>query len=181
MYLGNPPWDTNVSPPELLRVIATVKPGNALDIGCGTATNAITLAKNGWMVTGIDFIRRPIELGREKARSAGVKVSLSVADVTTLVLDEKFDLILDMGCFHNLSRSGRDQYTQSISEWLSKDGLFLLYGFLKSDDSQSLRGISPMDINKFKAFLNLTNWQDGMDRHRNSGWFIFQKANGKKV
>ena len=51
-YFGQPPWDTGVSPPELLDFIQNHKPGRAIDIGCGTGTNVITLANAGWNVTG---------------------------------------------------------------------------------------------------------------------------------
>ena len=45
--LGFAPWDTGVSPPELIRLIDTHSAGHALHIGCGTGTNAITLAERG--------------------------------------------------------------------------------------------------------------------------------------
>jgi cyclopropane fatty-acyl-phospholipid synthase-like methyltransferase len=54
-YFGRPPWDTGVSPPELLAHLDVHAPGRALDIGCGTGTNAITMAQHGWQVTGMDF------------------------------------------------------------------------------------------------------------------------------
>jgi cyclopropane fatty-acyl-phospholipid synthase-like methyltransferase len=181
MYQGAPPWDTKISPPELFRVIDSTPPGNALDIGCGTATNVITLAKSGWTVTGIDFIRRPIELGKKKARLEGVNVNLVVADVTKIVFEEKFDLILDMGCFHNLSKQGRIRYIRSIKDWLNFGGYFLLYGFLKHDGLQAKRGINSLDINNFENFLILKNRQAGIDRSQKSSWFIFQKGDGHQV
>jgi methylase of polypeptide subunit release factors len=54
-YFRDPPWDTGISPPELIDFINSNPPGKALDIGCGTGTNAIRLAKEGWRVTGVDF------------------------------------------------------------------------------------------------------------------------------
>jgi SAM-dependent methyltransferase len=177
MYLNSPPWDTNVSPPELLSAIETMTPGCALDIGCGTATNVITLAEMGWKVTGIDFIRRPVEIGRKKAIAAGVAVHLVVGDVTRLVLEETFDLILDMGCFHNLSIPERQRYVQSIQNWLNPGGIFLLYGFLRPEGLKNARGISTSDIEILGQFLTLRNRKDGMDRQRRSSWLIYEKTN----
>ena len=56
-YLKDPPWDTGITPPELLEFITNHVPGSALDLGCGTGTNAITLTKNQWEVIGIDFVK----------------------------------------------------------------------------------------------------------------------------
>ncbi|HZD55845.1 MAG TPA: class I SAM-dependent methyltransferase, partial [Anaerolineales bacterium] len=59
-YYREPPWDTGISPPELLAFIESHPAGQALDLGCGTGTNVITLARNGWQVTGVDFAPRAI-------------------------------------------------------------------------------------------------------------------------
>jgi hypothetical protein len=33
LYLFNPPWDSGISPPELLDFLQDHKPGRALDLG----------------------------------------------------------------------------------------------------------------------------------------------------
>ena len=97
------PWDTGVSPPELTEFIRSHAPGRALDLGCGTGTNVITLAQHGWWVTGVDFAWRAIRVARRKARRSGVEVELQVADVTRGdAVSGPYDLVLDLGCFHNL-------------------------------------------------------------------------------
>ena len=35
-----------------------IKPGKALEVGCGTGTNAIWLAKHGFDVTGLEIYRK---------------------------------------------------------------------------------------------------------------------------
>lgn len=61
------PWDTQVTPPEVMEFIARTPPGKAVDLGCGTGTNAITLARHGWRVTGVDFVPKAILAARAKA------------------------------------------------------------------------------------------------------------------
>ena len=60
-------WDTGITPPELLALLETLEPGTALDLGCGTGTNAIELASRGWFVTGVDFSSLAIDNARRKA------------------------------------------------------------------------------------------------------------------
>ena len=81
MYLfKKTPWDTGITPPEIVAMLDSGKVpiGRALDLGCGTGTNAITLAQHGFDVTAIDVSRRAIALAQRKARSAAAARSDSL-------------------------------------------------------------------------------------------------------
>lgn len=174
---SRPPWDTNISPPELLRFIESHPPGRALDLGCGTGTNVITLARAGWHVTGVDFSLRAVALARRKARQAGVQVELRTADVTCLDFSpHSFDLILDIGCFHSLTPRGQAATARGIQSWLTDGGTFLLYAVLK-DAGQTDFGLTEGDLALF-APLRLVHRADGVNpgqRQRPSAWFEFVK------
>ncbi|NJL93940.1 MAG: methyltransferase domain-containing protein [Anaerolineae bacterium] len=66
---GKTPWDTNITPPEVVRLVAEGRtpPGRALDLGCGTGTNALYLARQGWQADGVDFIGQAVRAARRKA------------------------------------------------------------------------------------------------------------------
>ena len=103
-YFRRPPWDSGISPPELMEFIKCNPPGRALDLGCGTGTNVLTLAQLGWQVTGIDFAPRAISIARRKIQSENITANLYVGDVTRLDgIDGPFEFILDLGCFHGLT------------------------------------------------------------------------------
>lgn len=176
-YLGNPPWDTGISPPELLRFINTHPAGRVLDLGCGTGTNVISLAKNSWQVMGVDFAPRAIRSARQKAKRAGVKVDLRVQDVSRLEgITGPFDLILDIGCLHGLSVQGKQAYINNLTHLLALQGSYLLYGFLK-DSKGSGTGLSPEDLDLISSRLDLVERIDGTDRAaKPSAWFTFQRS-----
>ncbi len=177
-YIRRPPWDSGISPPELIEFINDHPPGRALDLGCGTGTNVITLAGRGWDVTGVDFVPRAIHLAKRKAKRAKVNVKLMVGDVTRLSgVDGPFDLILDMGCFHGLARDGRSGYLKSVSRLLAPRGTWMLYAH-RADESSPSFGLTEDDITELTRQFKLQRREDGVDpRRRASSWFWFQRAN----
>jgi SAM-dependent methyltransferase len=179
-YFRDPPWDTNQSPPELYEFIRKNPPGSALDLGCGTGTNVITLIKHNWQATGLDFIPRAIRKARRNATLAGVQAEFQVADVTRKIdLPGPYDLILDMGCYHSLDSSGMAGYRHNIQRLLAVGGTFLLYIFFRSPDDQSGSGFSEQDLTPFLDFLELVKRQDGTERGlRPSAWLTYQKPTG---
>ena len=177
-YFRQPPWDTGVSPPELLEFIQNHRPGRAIDIGCGTGTNVITLANAGWNVVGVDFAPRAIKLARQKAGEKGVQAEILVKDATKLEgIDGPFDLAFDLGCFHGIPQKGRAKYLEQLHRILAPGGFWLMYGFLKTDADPSGTGLAEWDIDQILTFLSLIWRRDGVDNKgdRSSAWFLFQK------
>ena len=60
---GNLPWDTGLPSSELQSVFSrnTIQPCRALELGCGTGTNSVWLAQQGFEVTGIDLATLAVE------------------------------------------------------------------------------------------------------------------------
>lgn len=152
--VGRPPWDTGVSPPELREVVEgpdALAPGRALDLGCGTGTNAIYMACHGWEVTGIDFTGPPIATAEAKARDAGVgqRTHFLQGDATRLLdlpLRGPFDLALDIGCLHGLSPEGRAGYAAGLATLTRPGAVFLLYAFTPHRFMGGMMGLTPDDV-----------------------------------
>ncbi|MBI5933594.1 MAG: class I SAM-dependent methyltransferase [Chloroflexi bacterium] len=185
MYLRRPSWDSGIAPPELMQYIQTHPAGRAIDLGCGTGTNVLTLAQNGWQVTGVDFIPKAIRAAKRKTQN--VKVDLRVGDVTHLSgvrgINGPFDLALDIGCFHGLEN--KSKYLDELDRLLAPSGHWLLYGFFKPDSQLSGRfdaaqrkpGLDATSVDLIHARgFSLLSRSDGFDKkNRPSAWFLFQK------
>ena len=175
-YFRKPPWDSGISPPELIQFIQTHPAGNAIDLGCGTGTNIITLAQSGWQVTGVDFASRAIRIAKDKLKRKNLKADLHVGDVTKLDhINKTFDLALDIGCFHGLNQTGKLNYLTQLDRILSPNGFWLMYGFFNPGTSRSALGLAEADINIILSRFSLRSRTDGFDKkQRPSAWLLFQ-------
>ncbi len=180
-YFRRPPWDSGITPPELLEFIQSHPAGRAIDLGCGTGTNIITLAKTGWQVTGIDFAPRAIQMATRKLKKSNIQAQLLTGDVTNFKVDSQFDLALDLGCFHSLENKA--DYLTQLDKILAPNGFWLMYGFLKptSDPHLPAPRLVDADLNMISARgLTLLSRRDGFDkRERPSAWFLYQKQVNK--
>jgi SAM-dependent methyltransferase len=123
------PWDTGRPSSELERVLARnrIQPCRALEIGCGTGTNSVWLAQQGFEVTGLDLAPLAVEQAEKRAQAAGVKVHFFVADVLQLPdLDGPFAFFFDRGCYHAVRRDAPHQYTPAVARQLAAGGRGLI-------------------------------------------------------
>lgn len=131
-FRSRTPWDTNITPPEVVDLIERehLPPGRALDLGCGTGTNTLYLARHGFEASGVDFVPRAIELARRRAQAENLQVEFRAADVLAPgAFHGPFDLILDVGCFHSIDPGGRARYADNVRTWTHAGSHFLLYVF----------------------------------------------------
>lgn len=124
------PWHREEPPALLDAAIADrVRPGRALDLGCGQGVNAVHLARRGWDVVGIDFVPAAVEAARDRAARAGVALDLRVGDVLDHRPGEPYDLVLDSGCLHHLPKRRVPEYRSRLDEWLAPGGHYVLVHF----------------------------------------------------
>jgi cyclopropane fatty-acyl-phospholipid synthase-like methyltransferase len=162
MYrFGLTPWDSGVSPPELKELVEGPNrkmPGKALDLGCGTGTNAIYMTQHGWDVTAVDFVPRAIETARAKARAAKVGPRFILGDVTKLEelkVGDGYSLLFDLGCFHAIPQERRDSYVAGATNAATQGADFLLWGFYRKPNWETNAMVSKEEIEQ--RFTN--NWQ----------------------
>ena len=174
-YFQRPPWDSGIAPPELVEFIQQHQPARAIDIGCGTGTNVLALARAGWQVTGVDFAWRAVRLAKQKIKANGLSANLFVGDATKLKLDEQFELVLDIGCFHGVGN--RAAYLDQLTRILAPNGFWLMYGFFKPAPHLSGPGLDAAHLDMIASRgLVLLDRKDSFDKNnRPSVWMLHRK------
>lgn len=119
-YLGErrPGWDTGLTAEDLQQAVEQghIKPCRVIDLGCGSGTNAVYLASQGFDVTAIDVAPTALAIGQAKAEEAGVRVRWLLADVLNLPDLGTFDLIFDRGCYHNVRYVDAARFVESVRQ-----------------------------------------------------------------
>jgi len=98
-----------------------------LDLGCGTGSHDVILARKGFKVVGIDSSTTMIELAREKARNSGLKIEFIVQDMQELQLSNGFDCAICMfgGFGYLLSDEDLKSLFKGLRNVIKPNGLFL--------------------------------------------------------
>jgi SAM-dependent methyltransferase len=159
---GRPRWDGSEPQPELAALTRERPPGRALDLGCGTGTDAIYLASQGWEVVGVDFVPEAIATARSRAAAAGSAATFVVGDATRLRqagISGDFGLVIDVGCYHAIPARLRDAYAAEVAAVTTPGADLYLAGISTPPPSWRLlgaTGISPDDLrSRFGAAFDL--------------------------
>lgn len=101
--------------------------GRALDVGCGTGTNARYLASRGYDVVGVDVSGLAIERAAAATNRPGGSVEIRQLDFLADELpSEPFDLVFDRGCFHVFDDPGvQRRFAERVADCLAPEGLWV--------------------------------------------------------
>ncbi len=125
---GETPWDSGQPSNQLLRVLDAqrIAPCRMLELGCGSGTNAIALARRGFQVTAVDVSKVAIERAQQKAQAAGVNIEFHVADIAALPpLGPPFDFVFDRGVYHHMRRASLAVFLDVLARTTRSGGLYL--------------------------------------------------------
>ncbi len=125
---GVTPWELDRPDNNLVNLIKNknISPCNALEIGCGTGSNAIWLAQNGFEVTGLDFSNLAIQKAEEKTQEAQVNIKYASGDfLNDTNGNATFGFAFDRGCFHSFDdEKDRARFARNVAGYLAEKGLW---------------------------------------------------------
>ena len=187
---GMIPWDDDLPPPELMKLVKEQAAGRALDLGCGYGRSTIYLAQHGWEVDGVDFVPQAVQGASERAAEAGVANrthfhAASVADLS--FLDGSYDLALDIGCMHAMTEVEIISYREGLVRLLSEGAIYLLFAHLRDTAEEEDDGPRWIDENRLLAlfargfileYAEYGTTQVGDKPPWRSAWFTFRRTAG---
>ncbi|TRW88736.1 class I SAM-dependent methyltransferase [Mycolicibacterium sp. 018/SC-01/001] len=129
---AEPPWSIGEPQPELAALIDAGRVrSDVLDAGCGHAELSLTLAAQGYTVTGIDLSPSAIAAATAAAQDRGLTSATFVAaDITTFTgFDGRFSTVMDSTLFHSLPLDGRDGYLRAVHRAAAPGAAFYILVF----------------------------------------------------
>lgn len=163
---NNTPWDKSEAHPALKDVLAQIKINKAriLVAGCGRAHDAAFLAKQGHIVTAIDYSDVAIE---EANKLYGDIKNLKLVKADALNLNEEywgqFDLVFEHTLYCAIPPEKRNNLVQSWKKALSEDGHLLGVFFSFDQNGGPPFGGSEWELDsrltKHFEFLYWTRWK----------------------
>ncbi|OXM54193.1 class I SAM-dependent methyltransferase [Amycolatopsis alba] len=116
-----------VSPPNpyLARELGELKPGTALDAGCGEGAEAAWLASQGWQVTAADI--SSAVLARAAERHGSEHVRWIEADLGSWAPETRFDLVTTHYAHPAMPQL---EFYDRIAGWVAPGGTLLIVGHL---------------------------------------------------
>ncbi len=186
---GELPWDSGIPDEHLCRVVEQygIKRGNALEIGCGTGTNTIWLARHGFEMTGMDISPNAIRLAETKVAAAGVTCRLWVGDfLADPVPGGPFGFVYDRGVLHVFdSAEERARFASRVADLLVPEGMW--HSLIGSTDGpprdtgpprRSAREIAAAVEPRFEI-LELRSTTFDNDRHSHArAWVLVARRRG---
>jgi len=130
---------------QLVREVADLAVGRALDVGCGEGADAIWLAEQGWQVTALDVSTVALDRARAAGAKAGVNVRwLHAGLVEAELAPGSFDLVSAQ--YPALLRSSSNAAERALLDAVAPGGVLLVVHHLHvNPESAHRHGFEPED------------------------------------
>ena len=150
---------------HLTAEIGELRPGRALDAGCGHGSDALWLATCGWQVTAVDFAATALAHGRSTAEAAGPGVAGRIdwveADLATWTSQrDAYDLVL---CLYVHAAGSVEGLVRRMATGVAPGGTLLLAGHRPIDPATgaatAAAGQEQVSVEAALAALDPGEWQ----------------------
>lgn len=133
--------------------------GQVLDAGCGPGRNSIYLAETGCNVLGVDISTKAISRAQRNAAEKSSRAQFLQANLCEISgYEDRFDSVVDIGCFHSLDQCDRAAYAAALHRVCREGAVIFLRAFRWNHPSgSSADALTAEDIRS--AFSN-NGWSE---------------------
>jgi SAM-dependent methyltransferase len=115
---------------HLTAEVGDLRPGRALDAGCGHGSEALWLAARGWQVTAVDFAATALAFARSTAEAMGPEIAERIdwveGDLATWTpRQEEYDLV---ACLYVHAAGPVEELVQRLATGVAGGGTLFLVG-----------------------------------------------------
>jgi SAM-dependent methyltransferase len=109
------------------EIVEPLKPGTALDLGCGEGGDAMWLAERGWQVLAVDISQTALQRAAEDAdaRGVGERIDFQAHDLSERFPEGTFDLV-SAQFLHSTLPLDRTRIFQRAADVIRPRGLLLI-------------------------------------------------------
>jgi SAM-dependent methyltransferase len=150
---------------HLTAEVGDLRPGRALDAGCGHGSETLWLAARGWHVTAVDFAATALAHARSTAEAIGPDVVARIewveANLATWAPEpEKYDLVV---CLYVHVSGPVKEMVQRMARGVSPGGTLFLVGHRPIDPltgaPTAAAGQVQVSVEEARAALSLDRWE----------------------
>ncbi len=128
---------------ELHQVLLDNQASRVLDIGCGTGSLLIRLARWRYECTGLDMDGAMLAEAKKKAGREKLAIEFEQRDIKNMVLEKKFDVVTCFQVISLLAYPGEVKAAlESINKILTPRGLFI-FDVLSRDPADTAEAANP--------------------------------------
>jgi 2-polyprenyl-3-methyl-5-hydroxy-6-metoxy-1,4-benzoquinol methylase len=150
---------------HLTGEIGDLRPGRALDAGCGHGSDTLWLAARGWQVTAVDFAATALAHARSTAEAMGPEVAERIdwveADLATWTPQrDGYDLVV---CLYVHVAGSLEEMVQRMATGVARGGTLFLVGHRPIDPATgaatAAAGQVQVSVEAALAALDPGRWQ----------------------
>lgn len=150
---------------HLVGETGDLRPGRALDAGCGHGSDAVWLAARGWDVTAVDFAATALARARSTAEAMGPDVAARIewveADLGAWTpRRDEYDLVV---CLYVHVAGSVQEMVRRMADGVARGGTLLLVGHRPFDpatgDATAAAGQVQVSVEAALAALDAGRWE----------------------
>ena len=127
-------YQTNPVHSEVLEAMQTVKPGRALDLGCGQGRNSLFLAQNGFDVTAVDQNELSLEILQSIVEQEDLDMPVGLYDINSASISQDYDFIVSTVVLMFLQADRIPAIIQNMQEHTTVGGYNLIVCAMDTED-----------------------------------------------